>query len=104
MISIMLILAWLFLVSTLLMSVAIGVLRRRVLWSLVSQVLLFKSVAAGTFFAARFSPPGSLDLYFLGYVVSGLVPLVGFVGIVVLFRGGRFSSSEQWDKETALRH
>ncbi len=79
-------------------------LRRHGVWSLVGQLIALKSVAAVGFLLSRYSFQGEGDLVVISLVTLGLVPAVGFVGILVLHRCGRFKGTLEYDEENSLRN
>ena len=44
------------------------------------------------------------DLLIISLVAAGLVPAVGFVGMLVMHRCGRFEGSLDYDEENSLRN
>jgi hypothetical protein len=94
------------LISTIIFLAGVStiLLRRHAVWSLVGQVIAVKSVAATGFLLAQFDLPGGGDLAVVSLVAAGLVPLIGFVGILVLHRCGRFGGTLDYDEEDHLRN
>lgn len=79
-------------------------LRRHAVWSLVGQLTAVKAVAAAGFLLAQFPISGEGDLVVISLVAVGMVPAVGFVGVLVLHRCGRFDGTLDYDEENSLRN
>lgn len=79
-------------------------LRRHAVWGLVGQITAIKAVAAAGFLLSQFPIPGEGDLILISLVALGLVPAVGFTGILVLHRCGRFNGTLDYDEEDSLRN
>jgi hydrogenase-4 membrane subunit HyfE len=97
--------------ATILASLAIFIvgiatifLRRHAVWSLVGQLTAVKAVAAAGFMLAQFPISGEGDLVVLSLVALAMVPAVGFVGILVLHRCGRFQGTLDYDEEDSLKN
>lgn len=96
--------------ATILLALAIFIagiatifLRRHAVWSLVGQLTAVKAVAAAGFLLAQFPISGEGDLVVISLVAVGMVPAVGFVGILVLHRCGRFNGTLDYDEEDSLK-
>lgn len=79
-------------------------MRRHAVWSLVGQLVAIKAMAALAFLLSQFPLAGGGDLAVISLVAVGLVPMVGFVGVLILHRCGRFNGSLDYDEEDSLRN
>lgn len=79
-------------------------MRRHGVWSLIGQLVALKAMAALAFLLSQFPLAGAADLAVISLVAVGLVPLVGFVGLLILHRCGRFNGSLDYDVEDSLRN
>lgn len=79
-------------------------MRRHAVWSLVGQLVALKAMAALAFLLSQYPLAGGGDLAVISLVAVGLVPMVGFVGVLVLHRCGRFGGTLDYDEEDSLRN
>lgn len=79
-------------------------MRRHAVWSLVGQLVALKAMAALAFLLSQYPLAGGGDLAVISLVAVGLVPMVGFVGVLILHRCGRFGGTLDYDEEDSLRN
>lgn len=94
----------LFALTLFVLGVSTIFMRRHGVWSLVGQLTALKAIAALAYLLAQHKLAGAGDLAVISLVAVGLVPITGFVGMLVLHRCGRFGGSLDYDEEDSLRN
>lgn len=86
-----------------LVGISVMLIRKKLAWNLMGQMIALKATVAGAFLWSQQTNTNT-EMIFISLVALGLVPACSMVGLLVIQRAGRFGGTSDSAKEQQLRN
>ena len=86
-----------------LIGVSVMLIRKKLAWNLMGQLIALKATVAGAFLWSQQTSTNT-EMIFITLVALGLLPACSMVGLLVIQRAGRFGGTSDSEEEQRLRN